>query len=151
MPFEHLQAAAPIVVEQGFVAFGSRKWELFRTLDEKRSNDPIPVLIYPSWEDAPGEPGLIVSWFGWYVGHVEAKSGAHPQGMTVRPTSTANYQPDNLGYWAVFWHVAGLRELPPEKRMAIGKVKTVPGGWRKNAPPRGPELVQMPELLSYET
>lgn len=34
--------------------------------------------------------------------------------------------------------------------MPIGKIQGFKGGWRKTAPPRGPELVTLPELLSCE-
>lgn len=51
---------------------------------------------------------------------------------------------------AAFWRVAGLRELPKEKWLPIGKIGTIKDGWREDAPPRGPELVALPESLSYE-
>ena len=94
---------------------------------------------------------LVVSWWGWYVGHSESKGGAHKEGMLHRPPTTGAYSTDNSGHWAVFWHVQGLRELPAEKRLPIGKVPTTKSGWRKTAPPRGPELVALPETLSYES
>ena len=68
----------------------------------------------------------------------------------IAPPTTAQYPDDNKGHWAAFWHVEGLRELPKEKRLRISKIGSIKEGWRKNAPPRGPELVALPELLSYE-
>ncbi len=70
--------------------------------------------------------------------------------MAFRPTTTAKYPTDNKGNWAAFWHVGGLRELSQDKHLAIGKIAGLKGGWRKTAPPRGPELVTLPESLSYE-
>ena len=37
VPLEHLQSGKNIAVKEGFVAFGSRKWELFRRVDEMRT------------------------------------------------------------------------------------------------------------------
>lgn len=151
VPLEHLESGAPIAEKTGYVALGSKKWELFRQLDDLRGEALVPVLIYPSHTDEPGDLNHTISWWGWYVGHSESKGGAHKAGMTHRPPTTADYPADNSSYWPIFWHVEGLRELPPEKRLHIGNVPTIKGGWRKDAPPRGPELVALPELLSYET
>ena len=151
VPLEHLRSGAPVAEATGFVAFGTSKWELFQQIDVDREQAPIPVLIYPSDQDIPASTGLKVSWFGWYVGHVHSKVGSHPNGMTHRPPSTEQYPADNLGHWAAFWHVRGLRQLAPEKHLSISKVPTIKGGWRKAAPPRGPELVALPDSLSTET
>jgi hypothetical protein len=150
VPLEHLQSGKAIAATQGFVAFGTRKWELLRKLDEMRQGAPVPALIYPSHEDDPAKLTYSVCWYGWYDGSAETTSGQHPLGMKHRPPTTAQYPSDNLGHWAAFWHVKGLRELPKEKHIAIGKLGTIKGGWRKNAPPRGPELVALPEILSHE-
>jgi hypothetical protein len=107
-------------------------------------------VIYPSHEDDPAKLTFLVCWYGWYIGSAETSSGQHTLGMKHRPPSTAHYSSDNLGHWAAFWHVQGLRELPKHKHTAIGKLGTIKGGWRKNAPPRGPELVALPEILSDE-
>jgi hypothetical protein len=150
VPLEHLLSGRELLIKKDFVAFGTRKWELLRTIDELRGHGAVPVLIYPSHEEVPAENSFVVSWFGWYVGHVEAPNGKHPSGMEFRPSSTAKYPNDNQGYWAAFWHLRGLRELSKDKRLTIGKIGTVKGGWRKNAPPRGPELVAFPEVLHDE-
>jgi hypothetical protein len=150
VPLEHLQSALEVATREGFVAFGTRKFELLRKLDELREGDPVPALIYPSAEGDLSKLTFLVCWYGWYVGSVETANGKHPLDMKHRPPTTAQYPNDNSGYWAAFWHVQGLRELPKNKRIAIGKIGTVKGGWRKNAPPRGPELVALPEVLSYE-
>lgn len=151
VPAEHLWAGLDVIAKEGKVAFGTRKWELFRQLDQMREGSRVAVLIYPSHLDGEGSASLVVSWFGWYAGSVDSVGGAHPDGMRFRPATTAKYPTDNKGSWAAFWHVEGLRELPPSKRLAIGKIAGFKGGWRKNAPPRGPELVTLPEMLSYET
>ncbi len=147
VPLEHLQSGADIARRAGFVAFGSRKWELFRKIDEMRGGAPVPVLIYPSHEDVPAKDSFIVSWAAWYIGCEESPNGKHSHGMTHRPPTTGQYAADNRGHWAVFWHVRELRELPQVPRLAISAIQTVKGGWRKSAPPRGPELVAMPATI----
>ena len=147
VPLEHLQSGAEIASSTGFVAFGSRKWELFRKVDELRGDARVPVLIYPSHEDVPAKDSFIVSWVGWYVGSEESGNGKHSKGMTHRPPTTGQYTSDNQGHWAVFWHACDLRELPAAQRLPISAIQTVKGGWRKSAPPRGPELVATPSTL----
>ena len=146
VPLRHLQSGLKVCAREGFVAFGTMKWDLFRTLDERRKGTPIPALIYPSHEDAPAELTFLVSWYGWYVGHKDSVLSKHPFGMKHRPETTAQ----DKDHWAAFWHVEGLRQLPREKHIPINKIGTIKGGWRKNAPPCGPELVELPELLSHE-
>lgn len=145
VPLEHLQAGEGIASAAGFVAFGSMKWELFRKLDDLRHGQRIPAFIYPSHESDPTKVAFVIRWFGWYVGHVDSAGGAHPAGMAHRPPSTASYATDNKGHWAAFWHVAGLQELPKPRQVPISDFQTHPSGtWRKNAPPRGPEIVAAP-------
>lgn len=148
VPLEHLKSGAPIAGETGYVTFGSAKWELFRQLDADREGLPVPVLVYPSHTDSPGSMNLMVTWWGWYVGHSESKGGAHKEGMVHRLPTTQAYATDNSGRRAIFWHVQGLRELPPDKWLPVGKVPKIKNGWRKTAPPRGPELVALPKSLS---
>jgi hypothetical protein len=150
VPMEHLQSGAEIAHDTGFVAFGSRKWELFRKVDELRGDAPVPVLIYPSHEDLPVKTSLIVCWAGWYIGCEESGNGKHSQGMIHRPPTTGQYSADNQGHWAVFWHVHDLRELAPSQRLPISALQTVKGGWRKSAPPRGPELVAAPSTIEMK-
>jgi hypothetical protein len=150
VPHEHLESGVSISEAMEFVAFGTNKWELFLKIDSMRDGAPIPALIYPSWGKETASTNLKVSWFGWYIGHTNSKGGAHPDGMAHRPPSTERYRADNTGHWAVFWHVSRLRRLPPGQCIPINEIETIKGGWRKNAPPRGPELVALPELLSCE-
>jgi hypothetical protein len=149
VPLEHLESGRQIAADQGYVAFGSRKWELFRDIDERRQGWPVPVLIYPSHEDGPVKTSFLVSWTGWYVGSEESGTGAHSKGMTHRPPTTGSYASDNKGHWAVFWHVRSLAELPKEQRLPISSLQTVKFGWRRNAPPRGPELVAIPSTIEF--
>jgi len=149
VPLEHLQSGVQIAQDTGFVAFGSRKWELFRKIDQMRAGNPVPVLIYPSHEDVPASASFIVSWKGWYLGSEEAPKGRHSTGMTHRPPTTGQYEGDNHGHWAVFWHIQSLTELPPAQRLPISSIQTITSGWRKEAPPRGPELVAPPSTIEF--
>ncbi len=149
VPLEHLESGVAIAAEKGFVAFGSRKFELFRGVDARRDGEPVRVLIYPSHEDDPAKLSFVVSWVGWYVGSEETNNGRHPLGMEHRPPSTGKYTSDNQGYWAVFWHVSDLTQLSKSESFPISKLQTIKGGWRKNAPPRGPELVDDPPFVAF--
>ncbi|MFD2262816.1 hypothetical protein ACFSM5_07945 [Lacibacterium aquatile] len=147
VPLEHLKTGREIAITTGFVAFGSRKWDLFRKVDELRGAAPVPVLIYPSHEGVSAKSNFLVSWLGWYVGCEESGSGKHSKGLTHRPPTTGQNVSDNQGHWAVFWHVSDLYELPVGQRLPISAIQTVKGGWRKSAAPRGPELVSTPSAL----
>lgn len=150
VPLEHLQSGKAIADKEGFVAFGSRKWELFRKVDEMSDGALVRVLIYPSAEDVPAKVSFGICWAGLYIGREETSNGKHSLGMKHRPPTTGQYAADNQGHWAVFWHVKGLFELPKTQQIAISAVQTIKGGWRKNAPPRGPELVAVPSNIEFK-
>jgi len=120
VPLIHLTDGALVCEGKGKVAFGSRAWEVFRELDRTRIGEPVDVLIYASHANADGP--AAVTWRGKYIGHVEAKHGTHPEGMQYRPPSTAEHSSDNLGYWAVFWEVTDLHELP-SKHLSFLRVR----------------------------
>ena len=149
VPLRHLETGLDIARATGFVAFGSRKFELFRDINERCGGSPVPVLIYPSHEDDIAKTSNLVSWVGWYVGSEESNNGRHSKGMEHRPPTTGDNPSDNKGYWAVFWHVRDLMPLALSDRFPISKLQTVKGGWRKNAPPRGPELVAVPSFVDF--
>jgi hypothetical protein len=144
VPLEHLQSGLSVCINEGKVAFGSRAWEVFRDLDMARSGAPVDVYIYASG-DLQNER-LEASWYGRYVGHVEARGGSHPAGMRFRPQTTEKYPTDNKGHWAVFWELDQLRELSPSERIATGKFigyKTNKE-YKTNFVPEGPMLVIRP-------
>ena len=148
VPEEHLLTGRDVAAKEGFVAFGSRKWELFREVDRLRQGQEVPVLIYPSHEDVAAKLTFAVAWTGWYSGHVNSKMGAHPDGMKYRPPSTATHPGDNSGHWAVFWHVRDLsrRRGKPVGISSLESYKR-PGFWRMDAPPIGPEVVARPTWI----
>ena len=149
VPLEHLIEGFVVCKHQGKVAFSSRAWEIFRKLDRLRNGQPVDVYIYAS--HLPGRPSIKVSWHGIYLGHVEGIHGAHPKGMKFRPPSSANYEDDNSGHWAIFWEVARLKELAPQKHIPMGRFI----GWNKswfyksNFVPEGPILVHHPLPLKW--
>ena len=92
VPKEHLVGGTKTSMTMGKVAFGSRAYD-FR-----------------------------VSWHARYLGYVGAVNGAHPDGMKVRPASTAKYAGDNEGGdWLLFWEVDHLDEIPESERMHVGE------------------------------
>ena len=149
VPLEHLESGQPVAEEKGFVAFGSRKWELFRDIDKRRDGNPVPVLIYASYEGVLARFTSKVSWVGCYIGSEATDTGRHSLGMKHRPPTTAKYHDDNIGYWAVFWHVEKLSRLATKDCFSISELQTIKGGWRKDAPPRGPELVAAPAFVEF--
>ncbi len=149
VPLEHLESGQPVAEEKGFVAFGSRRWKLFRDMDERRDGNPVPVLIYASDEGVLARFTTKVSWVGWYIDSEETHTGRHRLGMEHRPPTTAQYPDDNLGKWAVFWHVEKLSRLAAKDCFPISKLQTIKGGWRKDAPPLGPNLVAAPAFVEF--
>ena len=140
VPHEHLVSGVAVARDQGRVAFGSRAWEVFRELDKIRKGMPVDVYIYASHADSPGP--LEVSWHARYIGHVDSVGGAHPAGMRYRPPTTVT---DSSGYWAVFWEVEDLAELPTDGRIHVTGLT----GYGKKKPyrafiPEGPILIELP-------
>jgi hypothetical protein len=142
VPLEHLQSGRETCQTQGKVAFGSRAFEALHKLTELADGAPADVLIYASDAHQPGPPN--VTWRARFVRWVEAKAGAHPQGMQYRPPTTAHYSGDNYGHWYVFWEVSDLRELPPDEHILISELKAVDknGKLAKNFIPLGPTVVE---------
>ena len=143
VPQRHLMAGVAVCHAEGRVAFGSRAWEVFRQLDALRKGLPVDVYIYASHGDPPG--ALEASWHARYIGHVESIGGAHPAGMRFRPPSTAKYQSDNSGYWAVFWEVEHLTQLAVAQRIQVTDL-TGFGKPKSYDPfvPEGPLLIEHP-------
>lgn len=143
VPLEHLIDALAVCKTAGKVAFGSRAWEIFRELDIERHGFAVNVYIYASGD--PSSEKLEVSWCGRYIGHVEGKNGAHPEGMKFRPPSTAKYPTDNKGHWAVFWELDQLQELEAQDCIPTGNFVGYKTGkqYKKNFIPEGPLLVAL--------
>ncbi|MBA1149057.1 hypothetical protein H0Z60_18560 [Ectothiorhodospiraceae bacterium WFHF3C12] len=143
VPLAHLTDGAVVCRTVGKVAFGSRAWEVFRELDQLQPEGPVDVLIYASHANADGP--AKVAWRAEYIGYVEGRHGAHPEGMMYRPPSTAEHSSDNFGHWAVFWEVKNLRELAPAETIAVRELQNLTGKYYKPSfVPEGPIIVQSP-------
>lgn len=143
VPLIHLTDGAVVCQAKGKVAFGSRAWEVFRDLDRARVGEAVDVLIYASHANSDGPAS--VTWRAKYIGHVEAKNGAHPEGMKYRPPSTAEHPSDNVGFWAVFWEVADLYELSADEITPVKELQGMAGKYFKASfVPEGPIIVPNP-------
>jgi hypothetical protein len=145
VPEEYLLDGEEVCRREGKVAFGSNAWELFREVDRLRNGDPVEVLIYAS-HHARHIAHHEASWRGTYLGHVESKGGAHPEGLRYRPPSTARHRSDNVGHWALFWELCDLRPLPAKEHLRISALVSHHTG-KSYAPaflPEGPVLVRLP-------
>jgi hypothetical protein len=144
VPLRHLVDGAQVCSTEGRVAFGSRAWKVFCDLDSIRNRAPVDVYIYPSHGEAPLHHE--VRWRARYIGHVESVGGAHPSGMRYRPASTAQNPDDNIGYWAVFWELENLHELPEQERIRIHELRAYRTGrrYRQGFVPEGPILISHP-------
>ncbi len=141
VPIVHLEDGLAVCQTMGKVAFGSRAWEVFRQLDDLRGGEHVPVLLYASMTNTDGP--AMVSWTASYIGHLESRNGAHPQGMKFRPPSTEANTTDNLGFWAVFWEVENLTRLPENEWIEISSIQGQSGNYFKRSfIPEGPLIVQ---------
>jgi hypothetical protein len=150
VPLEHLRSGSAVAETLGYVCFGSQKFELFREIEKLRDHDPVPVLIYPSYEGEDAKPDYRIAWLGWYLGCIEDTGEKRREEHTGhRPPTTARHAPqDSSSGWAVFWRVHGLREIPREFQAAITQLSSLRTGERRmEAPPRGPELVKRPAWI----
>lgn len=141
VPLEHLKDGQNVVTTEGKVAFGSRAWEVFRELDKIRGNQPVDVFIYASHSGNSGQPKA--TWKARYIGHVEGRKGAHPDGLKFRPPSTTQSVSDNAGHWAIFWEVQDLQQLPTADAVPISDMQGYgrKAKYRKDFFPGGPILI----------
>ena len=151
VPREHLESALGVLTSEPYVAFGSQKWELFREIETLRGTENVPVLIYPSHEDNVVKLTYEVSWTAWYVGYSENSiEKVADQNEGRRPPTTEKYysKGDHADDWAVLWRVTNLQQLPTSQVVPIRKLDSYKTKyWRKNAPPRGPEIIGRPSWL----
>lgn len=148
VPEEHLISGLEVLKQEEHVAFGTRKWELFRHVEALCGGEPVPVLIYPSVEDDSPKLSYLVKWIGWYDGYEESDDGRY-RFPECRPKSTEKYAGDQSGYWAGFWRVKRLQKLEESGFRPISSLQSHKSGkfWKKGSPPRGPEIVQRPEWI----
>lgn len=123
VPLEHLRSGLEEVLDhEPMLAFGSMNWELFKQrLDCMRAGHSVRVWIYASENEGQPVP-LSATWTARYIGCVDSKGGTHPDGLLYRPPTTFKYAGDNVGEWAIFWHVVDLRELVPSEYVPIDRM-----------------------------
>jgi hypothetical protein len=108
----------------------------------------VPVLIYPSHEDDVVKVTYQITWAAEYIGHVQdSKAKLSDERNGHRPAASEKYRDrgDSAAGWGVFWRVCKLRQLAAEDHLIIAMLDSYRGSyWRKNSPPRGPEIVGRP-------
>lgn len=155
VPIQHLDSAMELLTEKEYVAFGSMKFELFHEIElvlaGDRNPNNVPVLIYPSHGkegEVDDEIPYEVSWKASYFELADTRdkmrfdeeNGFRPKSTMVE-TEAANLP----GGWGLYWRVKNLERLPEGRRIAIRDIKSYGRKyWRKDSPPRGPEIVQRP-------
>jgi hypothetical protein len=147
VPLEHLQSGAVIAQNNGYVAFGSMKFEFFRELKNHMHHmqkSPVRAMLYASHEGDSTSPPFQVAWSGWFIGSEEIKGGKSASEWGSRPPSCKNYPKDNAKHWAVFWHIRKLEKLPTDQHFPIYKTQGYNNevSSKKDSPPRYPQLIK---------
>lgn len=145
VPEEHLLSGTRTLQRAGKVAFGSRNWELFNSLESILSGEECDVLIYASDAVRPVNPPSV-TWAARYLGSSVAKNGAHKDGMMYRPESTLKYPLDNKGNWILFWEVDSLRLLESPIRISSLRGSEKPKRYLTEFIPHGPVLLEATEI-----
>jgi hypothetical protein len=143
VPSMHLKSGVETCMQQGKVAFGSMKTDVFQKLEVEFGFD-IPVYIYASTHHGPPYDYAAsgkVSLRGLLCNVEPANAqGQHPNPV-YRPPSTFEGTPE---IWWCFWEVCDLSALPEKDRIpltkftALGRTKPLPFGF---VPP-GPMIVK---------
>lgn len=143
VPLVHLESAGKTLDEQGKVAFGSRAWEVFQKLDQERAGRPVEAYLYASWDGTTTR--IEATWRARYIGQVESRAGAHPDGLRFRPESSLQSETDNKGHWAIFWEVDQLQRLEGDARIPFTRFCSHGTGkaFKPNFIPEGPLLVTL--------
>ncbi|MCX6621571.1 MAG: hypothetical protein NTY38_10930 [Acidobacteria bacterium] len=136
VPLVHLESALETKTPDGQVAFGTKAWELFNKLDERRAGLPVDVYIYESRPEGSFEGK--VTWHARYIRLEPDRGKAKP----FRPKSTETDTFDG----EVYWTVESLRRMKPGEYIAVadftGFGHRNPYG--KSFPPHRPLLVERP-------
>jgi hypothetical protein len=148
VPAEHLDAGLTVLSSRDYVSYGSQKFNLFHDVDHLRTGEAVPILIYPSHEDDIVKVTYQITWVAEYIGHVQdyaAKADDERNGHRPETTERYRHRGDSATGWAVFWRVRKLRQLPSGEHLIIAMLDSYRQHyWRKNSPPRGPEIVSRP-------
>ncbi|MFN7994870.1 MAG: hypothetical protein U0Q18_14790 [Bryobacteraceae bacterium] len=136
VPRCHLESALEAETPEMRLAFGTKAWELFNELDQKRAGLPVDVYIYESHSEGSFESRA--TWHARYV-HLETdRQNANP----YRPKSTVS----DTFEGEVYWIVEGLRRMQPNEYIPVADFTALgdPKAYGKSFPPRRPLLVKHP-------
>ncbi len=155
IPINHLESALSLLAEKPYVSFGSMKFELFHEVENALGHDrhlnDVPVLIYPSHFEAEivdEEAPYVISWRASYFEWAGTKEEMQFDDENhYRPEFTRNDREEgnHPGGWGMYWRIKNLERLLEDQRIEIRNIQVYSRKyWRKNAPPRGPEIVKRP-------
>ena len=151
VPQPHLDDGLGVCHDTDYVSYGSQKWELFREVDTLRQDEDVPVLIYPSHEEAEAKLKFLIAWTGFYVGHSDSiAEKVWDEQHGHRPPCAENWRSagDSANGWAVFWRVRDLTKLSDAESVPIRSLESYKSGhWRMDNPPHGPEIVARPSWI----
>ena len=160
VPYMHLDSGIEVARVTGYVCFGSQNWTLFKQqIDPRRESEDVPVLFYPSREDAPAELSFKICYLGWYIGHVisdadkqqDVDDGHRPPTVDENQPDSDNphrTDSDSQRYWTLFWRVRDLERLPDLEHVSIGSLSSYTTGRKRlNKAPLGPTIVARPSWI----
>jgi hypothetical protein len=137
VPLDILTSALETDTPDGQIAFGTRDWQLFNKLEQRREAMPVDVYIYASH---PG--GSFEGKATWRALYVRLETERH-KAMAHRPKLAA--ETDNRE-GEVYWIVERLRRAEPNEHIPVadftGYDRKKPYG--KSFPPHRPLLVEHP-------
>jgi len=137
VPEIHLVEGLEVCRRRGKVAFGSQAWAVFDELDNI-AGPGASVLIYASMTSRLGAPAI--GWTGKYQQYVTSRAGSHPARARFRPASCKDE--DASGYWAGFYEITDLRELPDDECFLIRSLRAKGGSsFNDEFIPRGPVIL----------
>jgi hypothetical protein len=111
VPLVHLESALQTETPNRQHAFGTKAWEVFNELDERRAAQPVDVYIYESHPD--GSFTGRATWHARYLRLEFDTQKANP----YRPSST---EADTF-QGEVYWIVEKLRRMQSNESIPVGE------------------------------
>lgn len=144
VPADYLLEGVKVSRESGYVSYGSKKWQLFREINERRAGEKVPALLYASHENVEMRTDFEVSYIAWYIGSTENKKEMrNDESNGHRPESALSDYNDKAIKWATFWRVENVQKLPQNLLIRVTEIQTLHNGKpRKNYAPYGPEIIR---------
>lgn len=136
VPRCHLESALETETPEMRSAFGTRAWELFNKLDQRRAGLPVDVYIYESYSEDSFDGRA--TWRARYV-HLEPD---RDKARSYRPKSTES----DTFEGEVYWIVEGLRRMQPNEYIPVADFTAFghSKAYGKSFPPHRPLLVEHP-------